>query len=202
MEISTEHIRKISTQFIRQNRAAYSRRSFVCSEIWYCRRCDARCVCSGSRKVVDGRIRKIPAHGWSPQDDLRRSTRCAAVLDFYRMNRMKVRRTSDGRNSWKRILLILLRRSIKDRWWRTALIFTCCHPALSPDARIALTLREVCDLTTEEIAHAFLTTPTTLAQRMSVQNQRSAMHAYRIKVPEASELPKRLDTVLMYLFSF
>src|SRR5580658_39733 len=46
------------------------------------------------------------------------------------------------------------------------LIFTCCHPALPPEARIALTLREVCDLTTEEIAHAFLTAPTTVAQRI------------------------------------
>ncbi|HCA79156.1 MAG TPA: RNA polymerase subunit sigma-24, partial [Bacteroidetes bacterium] len=45
------------------------------------------------------------------------------------------------------------------------LIFTCCHPALAPEARVALTLREVCDLTTEEIARAFLTTPPTLAQR-------------------------------------
>jgi RNA polymerase sigma-70 factor (ECF subfamily) len=49
---------------------------------------------------------------------------------------------------------------------RLRLIFTCCHPALSPDARVALTLREVCGLTTEAIAHAFLTTPSTLAQRI------------------------------------
>ena len=49
---------------------------------------------------------------------------------------------------------------------RLRLIFTCCHPALRPDARIALTLREVCGLTTEEIAHAFLTAPPTLAQRI------------------------------------
>ena len=49
---------------------------------------------------------------------------------------------------------------------RLRLIFTCCHPALQPDARVALTLREVCGLTTEEIARAFLTAPSTLAQRI------------------------------------
>ena len=49
---------------------------------------------------------------------------------------------------------------------RLRLIFTCCHPALPPDARVALTLREVCGLSTEEIAHAFLTAPATLAQRI------------------------------------
>jgi RNA polymerase sigma-70 factor, ECF subfamily len=49
---------------------------------------------------------------------------------------------------------------------RLRLIFTCCHPALKPDAQVALTLREVCDLTTEEIAHAFLTAPSTVAQRI------------------------------------
>ena len=49
---------------------------------------------------------------------------------------------------------------------RLRLIFTCCHPALTPDAQVALTLREVCGLTTEEIAHAFLTTPSTVAQRI------------------------------------
>src|SRR5687767_4678328 len=49
---------------------------------------------------------------------------------------------------------------------RLRLIFTCCHPALSPEAQVALTLREVCELTTEEIAHAFLTAPSTLAQRI------------------------------------
>lgn len=81
------------------------------------------------------------------------------------------------------------------------LIFTCCHPALSPDARIALTLREVCGLTTEEIARAFLTNPPTLAQRIvrAKAKIRSAKIPY--KIPTQKELPERLNAVLhvMYL---
>jgi RNA polymerase sigma-70 factor (ECF subfamily) len=84
---------------------------------------------------------------------------------------------------------------------RLRLIFTCCHPALPPDAQIALTLREVCGLTTEEIAHAFLTTPSTVAQR--VVRAKTKIRDARIpyQVPSRSELPERLDTVLhvMYL---
>jgi RNA polymerase sigma-70 factor, ECF subfamily len=84
---------------------------------------------------------------------------------------------------------------------RLRLIFTCCHPALPPDAQIALTLREVCGLTTEEIAHAFLTSPSAVAQRIvrAKTKIRDARIPYR--VPSRSELPERLDTVLhvMYL---
>jgi RNA polymerase sigma-70 factor (ECF subfamily) len=80
------------------------------------------------------------------------------------------------------------------------LIFTCCHPALSPEARVALTLREVCGLTTEEIARAFLTTPPTIAQR--IVRAKAKIRAARIpyEVPSESELPERLETVLQVVY--
>jgi RNA polymerase sigma-70 factor (ECF subfamily) len=80
------------------------------------------------------------------------------------------------------------------------LIFTCCHPALAPEARVALTLREVCGLTTEEIARAFLTTAPTLAQRIvrAKAKIRDARIPYR--VPSAEELPDRLDTALQVVY--
>jgi len=80
------------------------------------------------------------------------------------------------------------------------LIFTCCHSALSPEARIALTLREVCGLTTEEIARAFLIRPPTIAQRIvrAKAKIREARIPYR--VPSESELPQRLETVLQVVY--
>ncbi|MBA3761390.1 MAG: RNA polymerase sigma factor [Gemmatimonadales bacterium] len=83
---------------------------------------------------------------------------------------------------------------------RLRLIFTCCHPALPPDAQIALTLREVCGLTTEEIARAFLLPAPTLAQR--IVRAKSKIKAARIpyQVPERADLPERLATVLHVVY--
>jgi len=83
---------------------------------------------------------------------------------------------------------------------RLRLIFTCCHPALSPDAQIALTLREVCGLTTEEVAHAFLTPPPTLAQRIVRAKGKIRDARIPYEIPSRSDLAARLDSVLHVIY--
>ena len=83
---------------------------------------------------------------------------------------------------------------------RLRLIFTCCHPAIPQDARVALTLREVCGLKTEEIARAFLTAPSTLAQRIVRAKARIKNDRIPYQVPLRADLPERLDAVLRVVY--
>ena len=83
---------------------------------------------------------------------------------------------------------------------RLRLVFTCCHPSLAPDAQVALTLREVCGLTTEEIARAFLSAPTAVAQRIVRAKAKIRDARIPYQVPKPEELPERLDSVLRVVY--
>jgi RNA polymerase sigma-70 factor (ECF subfamily) len=83
---------------------------------------------------------------------------------------------------------------------RLRLVFTCCHPALAPEAQVALTLREVCGLTTEEIARAFLTSPATLAQRIVRAKAKIKSAHIPYQIPSRADLPERLDAVLHVVY--
>jgi RNA polymerase sigma-70 factor (ECF subfamily) len=130
--------------------------------------------------VSTGRFKSISA--------MRKRARFDASLTEIAERLEAVARESGGRDE----------ESVEDD--RLRLIFTCCHPALTPDAQIALTLREVCGLTTEEIAHAFFTAPSTVAQRIVRAKAKIRDAGIPYQVPALAVLGERLDSVLHVVY--
>lgn len=120
-------------------------------------------------------------------DKLRRDSRFDAWDDLDEHNEALITRFDDKADEY-----------LEDD--RLRLIFTCCHPSLSPEAQIALALREICGLTTEEIAHAFLIAPTTVAQRIVRAKAKIRTARIPYEVPEPQQLAERLDSVLQVIY--